>query len=721
MRINKWLLLATMILLTISCTKNPKSLSTPPTWQIIGSMPQGRTNFSAVLSSYYVGIRATRPFSSLYPFPYMERWDVTLNGGFNKASLLTDSSYSSGSDGFWSGYPTGDPMINQNHLYLFGNYKIFTDPSNKVKYTRINKDGSLGLWQSTTSMLTARVYLRTVTYNNVVYAIGGYTGTSITNITNSVEYAKIQADGSLGKWEFTSPMNLPRAGFEAVAFSGWVYAIGGITPTGVTNTVELAKIQSDGTLGSWQYTSSMITSRTGFGIVEYNNRIYALGGRTVTSPIGVATNTVEMVDVNSDGLLSAWRYTMPMNSRRSNLTTVMVKKKIYVIGGDIGYLPWFAGTVEYATINSDGGLTSWQGITVTSMIPQNTTAVSYKNYIYLSGGGGIVSYNYGLIPYGQIDPLFGGDFSDLSKIYIIGGNAPTVTGSIAYADISGTTLSKWSETASLWQPRAGALSNGEGEFYIVGGSDDNGDLNNIEYIYTADPSSVNLAKGVILNSLYSIPHGSADIFDCGIYVIGGKGNADYLSKVEYLISYEKSENASYCKSFWFFFYDDYSSMPHSLAHGLLFTSQTAPSLNIPRYKLAAVNYNEFVYALGGYYTGTSITNSVEMAQVQTDGTLGNWQYTSPMNLPRAGFEAVAFSGWVYAVGGYTDKGITNTVEKAHINPDGSLGKWEFTSPMTTPRADLAVVENDGWIYALGGISKIDGPPLDTIEATKVTQ
>ncbi len=90
-----------------------------------------------------------------------------------------------------------------------------------------------------------------------------------------------------------------------------------------------------------------------------------------------------------------------------------------------------------------------------------------------------------------------------------------------------------------------------------------------------------------------------------------------------------------------------------------------------------------------------------------------------MKLPRAAFAAVAISGWVYAVGGYTDKGITNTVEKAPINPDGTLGKWVFMDPMTIPRAGLAVVEDNGWIYALGGISTPNGMPLDTIEATKV--
>ncbi len=35
-----------------------------------------------------------------------------------------------------------------------------------------------------------------------------------------------------------------------------------------------------------------------------------------------------------------------------------------------------------------------------------------------------------------------------------------------------------------------------------------------------------------------------------------------------------------------------------------------------------------------------ITDSVEYAQVMTDGTLGNWQYTSSMNLPRAWFAIV---------------------------------------------------------------------------------
>lgn len=72
-----------------------------------------------------------------------------------------------------------------------------------VQYARINADGSIGNWIQTTSLNKSRNADGVVAYNGYLYAIAGY------GSGNSVEYASINPDGSLGKWKFTASLPTP--------------------------------------------------------------------------------------------------------------------------------------------------------------------------------------------------------------------------------------------------------------------------------------------------------------------------------------------------------------------------------------------------------------------------------------------------------------------------------------------------------------------------------
>jgi N-acetylneuraminic acid mutarotase len=113
---------------------------------------------------------------------------------------------------------------------------------------------------------------------------------------------------------------------------------------------------------------------------------------------------------------------------------------------------------------------------------------------------------------------------------------------------------------------------------------------------------------------------------------------------------------------------------------------------------AALVVGNYLYALGGDMNGGT---GVERAAIGTDGSLGVWQPMSPMTTARSDFAAVAVQGYMYALGG-AGSSSASSVERAQINADGSLGTWELISRMTTPRARLNVVATHGYIYALGG-------------------
>jgi hypothetical protein len=149
--------------------------------------------------------------------------------------------------------------------------------------------------------------------------------------------------------------------------------------------------------------------------------------------------------------------------------------------------------------------------------------------------------------------------------------------------------------------------------------------------------------------------------------------------------------------------------------------QLMTSMTIGRYYLAAVQYNDYIYLLGGIErTGggdQGALDSVERAAINPDGSLGPWQAMSSMNVPRQMLATVAVNGYIYALGGFNgNSGVLDSVERVTINADGTLGPWQTLGPMTTNREVLAAAVAGGYIYALGGVQKLEpGSDLSSVE------
>ena len=141
-------------------------------------------------------------------------------------------------------------------------------------------------------------------------------------------------------------------------------------------------------------------------------------------------------------------------------------------------------------------------------------------------------------------------------------------------------------------------------------------------------------------------------------------------------------------------------------------------MNIPRCALGVAVSGNYLYALGGhyrdYYYGSGYQDSVERSAINADGSLGPWQGAGTMTTPRAFFATVAVGGYLYAIGGTSSDGIwLNTIERAAINADGSLGPWQVISMMTSPRSHHAAVAVNGYLYILGGWN--GSSVLDSVE------
>lgn len=143
--------------------------------------------------------------------------------------------------------------------------------------------------------------------------------------------------------------------------------------------------------------------------------------------------------------------------------------------------------------------------------------------------------------------------------------------------------------------------------------------------------------------------------------------------------------------------------------------------SLPRRALAAVAAHSHLYVIGGVDNQGNYVKTVEYAPLSKDGEVGPWQPTSALQQGRIYLAAVALGRHIYALGGGSgpigeDNQPVASVERATINPDGSLSPWQVISTMQLPRRGLKAATVNNRIYAIGGYS---GVFLKSIEHTLV--
>ena len=247
-----------------------------------------------------------------------------------------------------------------------------------MQFAPINPNGTLGSWTATTSLTTTRNGHTAVAYNGYLYVLGGYNDPVVccgAGLLNTVEYAPINANGTLGSWTATTSLTTARRAHTSVAYNGYLYVLGG---TGPINTVEYAPINANGTIGAWSATSSLTAARQLHTSVAYNGYLYVLGGDDGTG----AKNTVQFALINANGTLGSWSGTTSLPAGMYRTASVVYNGYVYMVGG-IGNATF--AYVQFAAINT-GALGAW---TATSSFTQGRyshTSVAYNGYLYVLGG-----------------------------------------------------------------------------------------------------------------------------------------------------------------------------------------------------------------------------------------------------------------------------------------------------------------------------------------------
>jgi hypothetical protein len=268
---------------------------------------------------------------------------VYLVGGVNNDGTIGSVLYApvntNGTVGTWNettalpgARRTVRPAVWNGYLYLIGGNDGATFQPTSY-YAQINANGTLGAWNTTTPLPGGQTSHSTIANNGYLYVVGGNTGdTCIT----TVRYAQINANGTLGAWNTTSALPMPRCGnVESVTITnGFMYAAGGYDNNNVTMGVYYAAVNANGTLGAWQINAnSLAIPREYNGLETLNGYIYAIGGQANVSGGSGASESVEVATLNANGTVGPFSPTTALPGPRGELATERINGRLYVLGG----------------------------------------------------------------------------------------------------------------------------------------------------------------------------------------------------------------------------------------------------------------------------------------------------------------------------------------------------------------------------------------------------
>jgi hypothetical protein len=281
---------------------------------------------------------------------------------------------------FTTGRASHTSVVHNGYLYVIGGSYLngLMTWLNDVQYAKINADGTIDSWNTTTPFTTARGNHTSIVHNGYVYVIGGYDDT---NEFNDVQYAKINADGTIDSWNTTTPFTTARFGHTSVVHNGYVYVIGGNDGSNRLNDVQYAKINANGTVGTWNSTTPFTTGRAGHTSVVHNGYLYVLAGSIDGNN---HLNDVQYAKINTDGTIGSWNSSTPLAIERTEQTSVVHNGYVYVIGGiDVSN---YLNDVQYGKINADGTVGPWNSTTSFTTARGNHTSIVHNGYVYVIGG-----------------------------------------------------------------------------------------------------------------------------------------------------------------------------------------------------------------------------------------------------------------------------------------------------------------------------------------------
>ena len=412
--------------------------------------------------------------------------------------------------------------IYDNFIYISGGYDGTKPVATSYRY-------DIDVWgepEILAALSTARYRHASKILNDKLYVAGGKIkeGTS-SFATNQVEVMDLSEEAI--SWSSIGPMDTPRSDFALLTWSGKLQAIGGIN----NENVLLDSISSfSDTENEWQEAIPMPFSNSAFNPALFNNKLFLWNGSQAALENSDGASKFMRYNITD----KTWVHDRKIDSNRRDFTTVILKKKLYVIGGTSSS----GATNDFRAYDTQTN--SWEqpiNSFVTARKQASAVADDSSGRIFVLGGvNGPDHLNdlqrYDLESNRWIDRASmrharsGAAVALLdAKIYIFGGIKTEANKTYEVYDIESN---KWRSLGDLPQTRreatAIALNN---EIYLIGGNAD-GEITNQVDIYNP---AANIWRTAGTLDIKRTQAGSA-MLNGRLYVFGGLSEGKPLSSVE---------------------------------------------------------------------------------------------------------------------------------------------------------------------------------------------
>jgi hypothetical protein len=297
--------------------------------------------------------------------------NITLNGG---NSGMVQAWQTGSNTGLTATNDNGSIIVN-GYMYLIGGNNGSADIAT-VQYSKIQASGGFtspgscaNTWCPTTSLPAIRDGFGTATANGYIYVVGGSNNDLASGSVSTVYYAKINADGTVGSWKTNaydlsctttvcSPAAIiPRYMTVTTAYNGYLFAFSGSDINGAPRANSYsAKINADGSTGPWVSINAVNTAHMFGSIAVANGYAYVLGG--LSSGV-TAQATVQYAKLNTDGTTGTWATTTAMPTALFEVGTAVINGNIYYTGGYTSSYASRSAATMYASLNANGTIGNW--------------------------------------------------------------------------------------------------------------------------------------------------------------------------------------------------------------------------------------------------------------------------------------------------------------------------------------------------------------------------
>lgn len=178
------------------------------------------------------------------------------------------------------------------------------------------------------------------TIDRYVHVIGGTSNDSVPRA--NVDFAAINADGTLGTWNSTSSLSVERAFHASVVATpfnsrvngdGWIYVLGGIETKGgdPVSGIQRAQLMSDGSLGAWESAGNLPEELHSLGAMVFRSNIYVAGGAREGNEV---RGKVYRAPLDTLGQVGDWNTLEDLPTARSYHELTVIGNCLHVYDGN---------------------------------------------------------------------------------------------------------------------------------------------------------------------------------------------------------------------------------------------------------------------------------------------------------------------------------------------------------------------------------------------------